>query len=254
MKRMIAGAVVAAMTVLMAATPAEAADPVAALKAKLGAGKGVTFTDVTSLVQGSETITFLRRTGKLQFSKSGIAASDITADYKRYQGGIFDYMTNAKSGRTIWLGGKSYTTSPMLGEVPEGKKWVNDPLGTTGGGIGTVAQLVNPAEPTTLKVLLKGKKQGRTYSGKITYSALAKVSPWFRATSPFSEKEKTVIEYRLTLGADNLPKQLVTAHLAASHVAEGVAVGDGKFSTETRYTGWGSRVRISAPPKSQTAG
>jgi hypothetical protein len=45
---MIAGAVVAAMTVLMAATPAEAADPVAALKAKLGPGKGIRFTDATS--------------------------------------------------------------------------------------------------------------------------------------------------------------------------------------------------------------
>ncbi|WP_433437656.1 hypothetical protein [Nonomuraea sp. CA-141351] len=256
MKRTIAGAVVAAMAMLVAATPAEAApaDPVRALKAKLVAGKGVKFTDVTSLLQDSEKTTFLKRTGTMQFGKSGISASDITADYTRYQGGIFDHMYNLKSGRTIMIGDKSYTTSPMLGEVPEGKKWARDILGTTGGWVGTFSQLVNPAEPATLKALLRGKKQGRTYSGKITYSALAKVSPWFRASSPFSSKEKTVITYQLTLGSDNLPSKLVTSHLASSHVAEGVEVGDGRFSTETRYTGWGSRVRISAPPKNQIAG
>ncbi|RVX47314.1 hypothetical protein EDD27_10244 [Nonomuraea polychroma] len=253
MKRMIAGAVVAAMAVLMAATPAEASDPLAALKSKLRAGKGVTFTEATSHVDDTGTTTFLKRTGKMQFGKSGIVASDITADFKRYQGGIFDHMYRLRSGRTIWVGGKTYSTAPMLHEVPEGKKWVREPLGTTGGWLGTFAQVVNPAEPATLKVLLKGKKQGRTYSGKITYSALAKVSPWFRVSSPFSEKEKTVIEYKLTLGADNLPKKLVTSHLASSHVAEGVEVGDGKFSTETRYERWGARVSISAPPKSQVA-
>jgi hypothetical protein len=226
-------------------------DPVAALKAKLGAGKGVRFSDVTSLVQDSEKTTFLRRTGKLQFGRSGIAASDITSDFKRHTGGILSYMHFAASGRTIWIGGTAYTT--MGYEIPEGKKWVRDPLRMTGGMTALYSQVINPAEPATLKVLLKGRKQGRTYSGKITERALAKVSPWFRATSPLGADE-TVITYRLTLGRDNLPKTLVTSHPAASHVAEGVEVGDGVFSTETRYSGWGSRVRVSAPPRSQVAG
>ncbi|MEV1166898.1 hypothetical protein [Nonomuraea sp. NPDC049784] len=256
MKRTIAGAVVAAMAMLVAATPAEAApaDPVRALKAKLVAGKGVKFTDVTSLLQDSGKVTFLRRTGTLQFGRSGIAASDITADYTRYQGGIFDYMYTLKSGRTIMVGGRSYSTSPMFGELPDGKKWAKDVICMTGGWLGTFSQVVNPAEPATLKVLLKGKKQGRTYSGKITYGALAKVSPWFRVSVPFSSKEKTVVTYQLTLGPDNLPSKLVTSHLASSHVSEGVEVGDGRFSTETRYKGWSSRVSISAPPKNQIAG
>ncbi|WP_345557732.1 hypothetical protein [Nonomuraea rosea] len=253
---MIAGAVVAAMTVLVAATPAQAqaADPLQALKAKLGAGKGVKFTDVTSLLQDSEKTTFLRRTGKAQFGKSGIVASDISADVRSHTGGIFDYMQNVTSGRTIWMGKKSYSTAPFFSAVPEGKKWVREPIATTGGWTGTYSQLVNPAEPATLKVLLKGKKQGRSYSGKLTYAALEKVSPWFRASLPLGRGDKTVLEYELTLGPDNLPRRLVTAHLAASHVAENVAVGDGKISTETRYTGWGAKVRISAPPKGQTAG
>ncbi|MEV6034738.1 hypothetical protein AB0L65_26525 [Nonomuraea sp. NPDC052116] len=256
MNRMIVGAVVSAMTMLIATTPAQAAsaDPVKALQGKLKVGKGVKFTDVTSLLQDSEKITFLRRSGKWQFGKKGIAASDITTDYNKHTGGIFDYMYSLSGGRTIWVDGKSWTTHPMYGEVPNGKKYLVDPLRMTGSYIGTFSQLVNPAEPATLKVLLKGKKQGRTYSGKLTYAALAKASPWFRASSPLSEGDKTVVEYRLMLGPDNLPRKLLTSHLASSHVADGVEVGDGRFSTETSYSGWGSKVSVSAPPKSQVAG
>ncbi|MFB4266465.1 hypothetical protein [Nonomuraea sp. GTA35] len=251
---MIAGAAVAAMIVFMAATPAGAAapaDPVKALQAKLKAGKGVKFRDVTSLLQNGDKITFLWRTGKWQFGGKGVVASDITAEYKQYGGAIFDYMRGLKGGRTIWVNGKSWTTHPV-GEVPEGKKYEKDFLGMTGGHVGTYSQLVNPAEPATLKVLLKGVKKGRTYSGTLTPAALWKVSPWFRASSTPNQGARTVVRYKLTLGPDYLPRKLVTSHPAASHVGPGIEVGDGLFSTETTYTAWGSKVGISAPPKGET--
>ncbi|MBF8185408.1 hypothetical protein ITP53_06580 [Nonomuraea sp. K274] len=246
MKRMI---VAAAMAVLLAAAPAQAAvaDPVKALKAKLGTGKGVTFTDVTSLLEDSKKTTFLRRKGKLQFDKSGVVASDITTDHKKHTGGLFDDMRPVSSGRSIWVGGKVYSTDPMVGSVPKGKKWGKDLMPMPGGFSGVYSQVVNPAEPATLKALLKGERNGRTYSGKISYSDLAKVSPWFRAAMPLSRGDTAVISYRLTLDARNLPQRLVAAHLAAIHVLEGVDAGDSRFSTETRYSGWGSRVRITAP-------
>ncbi|MEV0824438.1 hypothetical protein [Nonomuraea rubra] len=255
MKRMIAGAAVAAMATFMAATPARAAapaDPVKALQAKLKAGKGVKFRDVTSLLQNNSEITFLWRTGKWQFGKKGVVASDITAKYKQYGGAMFDYMRGLKGGRTIWVNGRSWTTHPV-GEVPEGKKYEEDFLGLTGSHVGTYSQLVNPAEPATLKVLLKGDKLGRTYQGKLSYTVLEKVSPWFRASLPRSQGDRTVLHYELTLGSDNLPRKLVTSHSAASHVSAGIEVGDGRFRVETTYTAWGSKVSISAPPKGETA-
>ncbi|GAA2210655.1 hypothetical protein GCM10009850_061140 [Nonomuraea monospora] len=239
MKRMIAGAAVAAMAVVMAATPAHA-DPVKALQVKLKAGKGVKFRDVTSLLQNNDKITFLWRTGKWRLGGKGVVASDITADYTQYGGAMFDYMRGLKGGRTIWVNGRSWTYAP-------GGRSEEDFLGLTGGHVGAYSQLVNPAEPATLKVLLKGAKKGRTYSGRLTQATLWKVSPWFRASSTFFQGARVVVRYKLTLGPDHLPRKLVTSHPAASHVGAGIEVGDGRFSTETTYTGWGSEVRISAP-------
>lgn len=254
MKRMIAGAVVAAMVSIVAATPAEAAatDPVKALKAKLGAGKGVKFTDVTSLVD-DETTPFLKRKGALQFGAKGIAASDISSTYTEHSGGLFDHMNFVPSQRTIRIGKVGYSTGDEIYGPPEGKKWIKDPLAMTGGRIGWYSQVVNPAEPATLGVLVKGRKKGRTYTGTITYRALAKVSPWFRATRPFSSNDNTRVKYTLILGADNLPRKLVTSQPASAFFDKVVEPGNAGFSTETSYAGWGSRVRITAPPKSETA-
>ncbi|UBU14534.1 hypothetical protein [Nonomuraea gerenzanensis] len=251
MKRTIAVAVMAAMTTVMAATPAQA-DPVRALRAELRAGKGVKFRDVTALLQNKAKIAFLWRAGTWQFGKQGVVASDITATYKQYDGAMFDYMRGLKGGRTIWVNGSSWTTHPV-GEAPEGGTFEKDPFGMTGGQVGTYSQLVNPAEPATLKILLQGRKQGRTYAGRLSYAVLAKVSPWFRASFPFHQGDRTVLRYELTLGPDNLPRRLVTSHPAASHVSAGIEVGDGRFRVETTYTGWGSKVSITAPPKSRIA-
>ncbi|WP_157548268.1 hypothetical protein [Nonomuraea candida] len=250
MQRKIAVAVVAAMSVsitgLMAATPAGAApaDPVKVLQGTLKPGKGVRFSDVTSLVADSETTTFLRRTGKWQFGKKGIAASDITADAKRYSGGVFNRLYAVDGGRTIWIGGKSWTSHRTDVYTPEDGKFTKEPLGSTGAYTGTYGQLVNPAEPATLKVLLKGEKKGRMYSGKIGYATLAKVSPWFRASLPFGGDADTILTYELTLGADNLPHKLVTSRQAVDNVPT-----DGRFKTVTSYTGWGSKVSVAPPPK-----
>lgn len=252
--RKIAVAAVAAMSVSMAATsalttPALAApaDPVKALQKTLKPGKGVTFRDATSLVNDSGTTTFLRRTGKWRSGKKGIAASDITAQVKKYSGGVFDRLYAVDGGRTIWIGGKSWTTHKIDVFSPGDGTFAKEPLGSTGSYTGSYGQLVNPAEPATLKVLLKGKKKGRTYSGKIGYATLRKVSPWFRASLPFGGGAgDAVLTYALTFGPDNLPRKLVTARQAVDNVPT-----DGRFQMVTTYTGWGSRVSIAPPPKNR---
>ena len=49
------------------------------MKSQFVAGKGVKFTDVTTLVEFTGNTTFLKRTGSFQFGRAGIVASDVSA-------------------------------------------------------------------------------------------------------------------------------------------------------------------------------
>ncbi|MFF5207225.1 hypothetical protein [Streptosporangium sp. NPDC000396] len=68
MKRMIAGISAAAAVTLVTATPVQAApaDPVKALKDQFVAGRGVKFTDRTTMIEEDASKPFLRRTGTFQ--------------------------------------------------------------------------------------------------------------------------------------------------------------------------------------------
>ena len=61
-----------------------------------------------------------------------------------------------------------------------------------------------------------------------------------------------MLRFRLTLGSDQLPQRLVTVYPGSTHVSAAVAE-DRQVSVETRYTGWGSRVTVKAPPASKVA-
>ncbi|MBB5961555.1 hypothetical protein [Planomonospora venezuelensis] len=250
-------AATAAASVAAAPVQAASADPVKALKSQLVAGRGVKFTDVSSLVSFTGTTSFLKRTGSFQFGRAGIAASDVsaglTADEPSGMPPSIILPTLEKPERTIRIGTTSYYSGGPWAP-PKGKTWVKHRNGMSAGFSGTDSQMVNAAEPGTLKLLIaKGKREGRTYSGAISLGALEKVSPWLQhvqVTGMSESTKKDVVRFRLTLGPGLLPQRLVTVY-PSSHVS--AAVGeDRKISVETRYTGWGSRVTVKAPPASKT--
>ncbi|WP_433258479.1 hypothetical protein ACQPYK_23640 [Streptosporangium sp. CA-135522] len=265
MKRVIAGIAAATVTMTVttsvAAAPVQAAsaDPITALKSQFVAGNGVKFTDVTTLVEFAGNTTFLKRTGSFQFGKAGIVASDVTTkvttdDTSRVPKSLMWMLTS--SDRTIRIGATSYY-SGGLWEPPKGKTWLKHPHGMTAGWSGWCSQLVNAAEPATLKALItKGKRTGRTYTGAISFGALEKVSPWLRNAQVIrlSREEKTaVLRFTLTLGSDRLPRRLVTVYPPRTHGGTEPGREDRRLSVETHYTGWGSRVSVKAPAAREVA-
>jgi hypothetical protein len=260
-KRVIACIVVATVTTSLAVIPAQAAsaDPVKALKSQFVAGKGVKFTDVTTLVEFTGNTTFLKRTGSFQFGRTGIVASDVTA--KRTVGEISWVPRSltwrlTDSDRTIRIGTTSYYFGGLW-EPPKGSTWIKHPGGMSAGFSGWYGQLVNVAEPATLKALItQGKRTGRTYSGAISFGALEKVSPWLQNADVIKmpkEYKAAVLRFTLTLGTNGLPQRLVTVYPQKTHGGTEPGKEERRVSVETRYTGWGSRVTIKAPPASEVA-
>ncbi|MFF5212257.1 hypothetical protein [Streptosporangium sp. NPDC000396] len=259
MKQMIAGIAAATIITSVVATPVQAAasaDPVKVLKSQFAAGKGVKFTDVATLVEFAGNRSFLKRTGSFQFGRAGIVASDVSAklttDETSEIPATLPWILN-RPERTIRIGTTSYYTGGPWAP-PKGKSWIKHPHGMNAGFSGWYGQLVNVAEPATLKALItKGKRTGRTYTGTISFGALEKISPWLRNTSLTglsTDDKAAVLRFRLTLGSDQLPQRLVTVYPGRTHVS--AAVGeDRQLSVETRYTGWGGRVTIKTPPASE---
>ncbi|GAA3136204.1 hypothetical protein GCM10010466_28740 [Planomonospora alba] len=272
MKRFIAGlacAAAAGMAVPTLASTAHAqapADPLAALQSKLGAGRGVSFSDTLKTVSGKQRAVVITRKGVLQFDGSGVVASDhtdkvrikssdleelVVAGQNSYHEGdkafakALDGMT--KPERTIRVKDVSYVSGGMFGAfLPQGKTWVRYPVPINGvldslGGL--QPQLVNAAEPGTLKALLAhAVKRPGGYSGKITFGELYKVSPWFRASMPLKPtgaQAELAVDWRLSVGSDGLPTRLTSSY----SVAKGSSI-----AMETTYTGWGAKVSVKAPP------
>ncbi|WP_433259431.1 hypothetical protein ACQPYK_50235 (plasmid) [Streptosporangium sp. CA-135522] len=263
MKRVIAGIAAATVTMTVttsvAAAPVQAAsaDPVTALKSQFVAGNGVKFTDVATLVEFAGNTTFLKRTGSFQFGKAGIVASDVnakrTSDDPEMPISFLGML--ARPERTIRIGTTSYYSGGAWAP-PKGKTWIKHPHGMNAGFSGWYGQLVNAAEPATLKVLItKGKRTGRTYTGTISFGALEKISPWLRnagLTGLSNGDKAAVLRFRLTLGADRLPQRLTTVYPGSTHVSAAVAE-DRHVSVETHYTAWGSRVSVKAPAAREVA-
>ncbi|MEU4829593.1 hypothetical protein [Streptosporangium sp. NPDC023615] len=253
MKRVIAGISMAAAVTVVAAAPAQAApaDPVKALRSQFVAGKGMKFTDFSTMTSDGRKSPYLRRTGSFQFGKTGIVASDISSTGIEADGGAGSTGMFAPA-RTIRIGTTSYSSGGSDREkMPKGKSWHKDPDGMTGGVGGWFGQLVNVAEPATVATLLKGaRRAGSSYSGKVTFGRLAKVSPWFRASLPLRSSDKTVVTFKLTVNRGGLPQRLTT-----SHPMTGIFDSEGwegrTITVDTRFTGWGTKVSIKAPPASK---
>lgn len=247
MKRVIAGLTAALATALLSAAPAQAAaqkDPLAALRAQLAAGKGVSYTQRS--FDKKERLLDVK--GSLAFDRAGIAASDITVtpryDDKRREdpfqtAGEQRSRLLSSPERTIRIGTTAYLKGEMIAEgLPAGKTWWKQAPGWTSGHHALFGEVVNAAEPATLKALLaKATRSGNTYRGKISVAELRKVSPWTRATMWWKSKPGATIAWTLTVAPSGLPRKLVTTGTAGPAAR-----------VETSFTGWGTKVSIKAPP------
>ncbi|MEV0617323.1 hypothetical protein AB0I81_28645 [Nonomuraea sp. NPDC050404] len=264
MKRILTGVALATTAALVTATPALAAapkDPVVAVKKQLVDGKGVKFAERTTIIEGKSRQIFVRRTGTLQFKKSGIAASDITGKFNISLSELGELPEGdagealkalAAEERTIKVGNTAYLSGGMWTRfLPEGETWFKMPGGPTGGITGMLGQPVNLAEPATLKTLFKGAKPtSNGYAGKAKVSDLWKASPWLRSTwlsKPAAKALKTSISWKIEVDSKGLPTRLVSTFPGS------VVGGSGTVSVSTTYSGWGSSVSIKAPTEGVTS-
>ncbi|AWS47056.1 hypothetical protein [Streptosporangium sp. 'caverna'] len=232
-----------ALAVLATATPAQAApmDPLAALRKQLIEGRGVSFAEISPNLSGSKPA--VERKGLLQYGKAGIVASDVTGKLN------FEDKNGRKAApesplrvpeRTIRIGRTSYVRGLIVGAMlPKGKSWWKQSPGWTSGYSARFGDYLNVAEPATLKALLAhAKRSGNTYRGEISEKELFRVSAWTRATAYWGPDKKAKIGWRLVVSTSGLPRQLTT-------YAGGIS---GPKRRETRFTGWGAKVAIKAPP------
>ncbi|GAA2821441.1 hypothetical protein [Nonomuraea rubra] len=230
-------ALVACGCLVMAATPAQAApkDPVRALKSELASGRGVRFTETTTLTGDGKT-KIQSRKGTFQFNAKGVAAADITAT-----------PAGGARERTISIGNVSYTSGGMWeGRLPEGKSWLKSKA-LLGGGSGFYGQVINPAEPKTLAALVKkGKLRGSTLTGKITFKELEKASRWFGASIPLRMHDDTKVSYTLTLTSAGLVSRVKSSY-AATGVFDRNEFEGKTITIDSRFTGWGAKVSVKAP-------
>ncbi|WP_113700243.1 hypothetical protein [Nonomuraea lactucae] len=241
MKKTIIALSVLAASLLVSAAPAQAAapDPVRALKAKLVPGHGVHFTEVANWSDGVDTLQTDTAEGVLQFSKKGVAGYEVRSS-----------TWDDQKFRVVSVGDTAYYSGAIY-KLPKGKTW----FASGGGALPTIyGQILNPAELATLSALLKkGTKTGNKITGKITFSDLAKISPWFSRSVLSDWADETEISYTLTLSSAGLVTKLSSSYRAKDVTKDFSDFEGGIISVDTRYSGWGSKVSVKAPaPKTVT--
>ncbi|GII66458.1 hypothetical protein Skr01_65430 [Sphaerisporangium krabiense] len=254
MRRLIAltaTALVAPALALAASATAHAApkpattSPLDALRQQLAKRTTVRIDERTDLRLGRAALRY-RETGVVRFGTSGPDASDTKV---RVSNG-----KETQSGRLIAIGGKVYyKSSPFDEALPAGKTWVRTP------GLPRNPLLLDVLQPQTLKALITHTKSrtpggvvGGTRTtllrGSITLGELAKAAPSGTIPVLLDDKEKdTALPWKLWVGGDQLPRRF------ASDLALGQksSLAGLRVVVDARYTAWGGKVTIQAPPADQ---
>ncbi|WP_436761115.1 hypothetical protein [Streptosporangium sp. V21-05] len=244
---------------------ATAADPVSALKRQFRTHRGVKLTENTKIVgKGKKNRAILtRRSGVLEFGRTGVVASDLTTKFSlpATDGELKGLFTPS---RTLSLKGVGYTSGGIFAEsMPEGKKWLRTP-GDTLSLVSAVQQIISTVEPGTLKATLahtRAKRPGGTWdgtrttvhSGTITLAELFKVSPSVRTMlgrKPTGRSATLPVTWKIYLGSDKLVRRVVSSYTESTR---GLNSTELTYVNDTRYTGWGTKVTIKAPPADQVA-
>ncbi|GAA3243514.1 hypothetical protein [Nonomuraea helvata] len=221
MKRVLAAAVAAAA--LVTASPAQAAvDPVKALKKQFVAGHGVTISEVSRTQQEGKKLEYLRMTGTFAFGESGVVASDITL-----RGAL--KPSSEAALRFLIIGKKVYAQSAgFKRELPEGKSWL---LLDDASNASATTQPIDIFRSGKLKSLLSHAKsaKGGLYRGSF-----------------HGDRERQAFDYRLSVSSTGLPSRFHT-----SSKSDYGTLGWYRETTDSRYTAWGHKVTIEAPPEDQ---
>ncbi|GAT66532.1 hypothetical protein PS9374_02182 [Planomonospora sphaerica] len=227
----------AAPTATAVATAAPA--PADALKRQFQTGRGVRVTQTAHMFSGKTTLLKAELKGRLEFGPTGPAAYDLAMRMTSGKGSGNDSYRAINVKNRLYASGDAYN-----GLLPEGKKWVS------GKGGPLFLQHPDVLEPVVLAALVKdpsGKhsRDGLRHQGTLTYAELYKLSPGFRATlrtKPTGESAEAEISWRLWLDGKGLPRRAA--------VSETLAIGKSSLTrtSDTRFSGWGSKVTVTAPP------
>lgn len=235
MKRIVAGLALASSAAFVTAAPAQAApaDPVKALKKQYVTGHGVRISESARTAAGSTGAVSITTNGTIGFGKSGIVAMDLRTGVKGAGTSL------GAPPRMVTVGNYTYAKGGLFSdELPDGKKWVRYP-NQTGGRAGS--QPLDIFRPKVLKALVTGAKsfKGGSYRGTVTFGRLGKL---------YGEKvDKRLGKVAISYVLDVNSKGLVTRVRSEYKLDFGI-LGKTTSAVNTRYTGWGSKVTIKAPP------
>lgn len=245
MKHFFAGLVAAAVAVCAIAVPAQAAslqaapaDQVKALKAQLVAGKGVKISESSSITvdftandQAMQVQVTTRTVGTLAFGKGKVAAADLRLRMSSRQSG------SEPPYRVIAEGRNAYVTNPGIAKaLPSGRSWVQS---KTSGRENSVLNLgVTPAE---LQYMLDNAQEVTTgeYEGTATLAD-------FRQ----DKSGEGNVEFHLYFDKHNLLTRTVIDTTAYPR-GDSTSFDQMVFHTDTKYSGWGAKVKITAPAASK---
>ncbi|MEV4179772.1 hypothetical protein [Nonomuraea sp. NPDC049709] len=266
----VAGMGLAAATTLITAVPAHAAapkNPIAVVKKQMAAGKGVTFVERVTLIEGQKRKILLRRSGTYQLNASGIAASDITSSFgvKASDLGLHADpamgLTVNEPERSITIGKSIYLSGSVWDSlIPKGETWYKTsqpwpggffPYVLHGGFAGLYGQPMNVVvEPAALKKLLRNASPvPGGYVGTITVGWLYATSPSFKARlrgeRPSPEVSKNIVRWKLTVDSKGLPTRMVSTMPARFFGVSNTK--DAVLRFDTRYNAWSATFSITPP-------
>ncbi|GAA3570898.1 hypothetical protein GCM10022419_059720 [Nonomuraea rosea] len=245
MKLFFAGLVATAAAVCAVPVPAQAAsvasvqaaavDPAKALKAQLVPGKGVKITESSSITldftandESMQVQVNTRTVGTLAFGKGKVAAADLGVRMSsRPEGPKPPY-------RVIAEGRNAYVTNAGIAKaLPSGRSWIQ---AKTSGNDNALLDL--GVTSTDLQFMLKNSSEVATgeYQGTSTLAA-------FRHNKSAGEGN---VEFHLYFDKSNLLTRAVVDTTAYPD-DDSTAYDQMVFHTDTKYSGWGAKVKIAAP-------
>ncbi|GAA3718637.1 hypothetical protein GCM10022224_100460 [Nonomuraea antimicrobica] len=233
MKRILAGLALASSAALMTAAPAQAApvDPVKALKKQYVTGHGVRVSESAKTVVDGKSSATMTTNGAFGFGGSRVVAADLRTEAK---GG-----TGLEPSRLITVGKHSYAQGGLFSvDLPEGKKWVRYPYD---GGPLLTSQPLNVLDPKVLKTLVSKAKsfKGGTYQGAISFGDLSK----FYGEKISGKIAKVKINYSLDVNSKGLVDRI-----RSQYTMDFGVLGSTTATVNTRFTGWGAKTTVKAPP------
>ncbi|MEV0235260.1 hypothetical protein [Nonomuraea sp. NPDC050786] len=219
-----------------ASVQAAPVDPVKAMKAQLVTGKGVKITessgitlDFTADDRAMQVQVSTQTVGTLAFDKGNVAAADLHVRMSSRQ------KAPNPPYRVIAEGRNAYVTNAGIAKaLPSGRSWIQSKASGRGNAVLDIG--VTPAE---LKFMLDNASEVATGQ----YQGTAKLAD-FRHDKSAGEGN---VEFHLYFNAQNLLTRTVVDTTAYPD-DDSTAYDQMVFHTDTRYSGWGAKVKIAAPP------